>query len=341
MAPHRRRTSGLHRTPGSLNKDTDRAPAYGSQSFRFGGSVVGHAAAESWGRTITKLFSRLAGPVVAACLTAYGPASAGAESADYVYDEIAADDAAAADADLTNDPIEPVNRVIFEFNEVFLNVVLQPIAKAYRFVPGDFRLAIANFLRNLNAPLVLANDILQGEVERAMRTTGRFVANSTIGLGGLVDVAEFSGIPGHTEDLGQTFAVWGVGEGFYLVIPVLGPSNPRDAIGRFVEGYFDPVDNWISNTNRDYLGYTRQGVTAVSKYEGVMDDLDEIRRTSIDYYAAIRSMFRQRRAAEIRNGKDVDLPPIPDINLSLDLEDGDGEPPNMAGQGGAGPNSAE
>lgn len=334
MTPDGRPTWWLHRRPGSLKKDFDRAPASGSQSFRFGRSVFVHAAAGQWGRIITKSFSRLAALAVAAWLTAVsGPAFS--EPATYDDDQVATNGAAATDADNANDPIEPVNRAIFQVNEVFLKFVLRPLAEAYRYLPGDIRLAIGNVLANLNAPLILANDLLQGEIVRARQTTGRFIINSTMGLGGLVDVAEAGGIPGHTEDLGQTFAVWGVGEGFYLVIPILGPSNPRDAVGKFVESYFDPFDIWVDNTNREYLGYTRQGLTAVNKYEGVMDDLDEVRRSSIDYYAAIRSMFRQRRAAEIRNGKDVDLPPIPDLDLSIDLEE-DGLDPNVASQGGGG-----
>ena len=248
----------------------------------------------------------------------------------------AKDDGAEEDA---NDPIESVNRFIFEFNEIFLRFMLRPLTDVYDFLPGAVRNAIGNILVNLQSPLILANDILQGEVERAMQTTGRFIINSTVGLAGIVDVAEMSGIPEHDEDFGQTLATWGVGEGFYLVLPILGPSNPRDAVGKLVEGFVDPFDLWWDNIDREYISYTRQGFKAIDTYYGFRDDLDEVKRTSIDYYAAIRSMYRQRREAEIRNGEEMDLPPIPELSLDYQeemnaeprVQDGAGHRPSPKG----------
>ncbi|MEQ8665491.1 MAG: VacJ family lipoprotein [Rhodospirillales bacterium] len=202
-----------------------------------------------------------------------------------------------------NDPIEPVNRFIFGFNQIVEDLILRPISYTYNaVVPDAGREAVTNFLNNLSSPVVLANDLLQGEGERALQTTQRMLINTTIGVGGLWDAAEYFGIPEHREDFGQTMAVWGVGEGFYLVLPILGPSNPRDAIGRFgVDTFLDPVGLYLVNTDQEEWQYARIGVTGVTEYAAIVEELDSLRDTSIDYYAAIRSFYRQRRQAEIDN----------------------------------------
>ena len=268
------------------------------------------------GQPIFNFFAKLGILVMVAVLVAGGPSPAAAEMAD-VFD--AQQLAAVGDGEDDSDPIEPLNRIIFGFNEIFLEFVLLPLTNVYDLLPSFVRSGVANVLGNLKAPITLANDILQGEAERALQTAGRFIINSTVGLGGLIDVAKMADIPKHNEDLGQTLATWGVGEGFYLVLPILGPSSPRDALGMLVEGHFDPFDLWWENIDREYLTYTRQGFKAIDTYHGVRDDLGEVKRASIDYYANIRSMYRQRRKAEIRNGKEMDLPPIPE--LALDFED--------------------
>ena len=218
------------------------------------------------------------------------------------------------------DPLEPLNRVIFKFNELFRGFILGPATEIYSiFIPPPVRTAIGNVLANLRTPIVLANDVLQGRPGAAWQTTQRFAINSTLGIGGIVDRAAKMGIEAHDEDFGQTMGVWGVGEGFYLVLPLFGPSNPRDAVGKHVvDGYFDPLDMWLDNTNRDAAVWARTSVGGVDTYSGVVDELDQIRKTSIDFYAALRSMYRQKRAAEIRNGAGEDLPPIPDIDYELD-----------------------
>lgn len=224
------------------------------------------------------------------------------------------------DADDVNDPLESMNRGIFAFNEFFLDWILGPISGVYKdFVPDMIREAIGNLLDNVATPTVLANDLLQGEFYRAWQTTERVVINSTVGLAGLIDVAEYMGIPHHSEDFGQTLAVWGVGEGFYLVLPFFGPSNPRDGIGKGVDGYFHPLTRWASNTDRDEINYGMGSANAVHLYSTVMDELNQVRKTSVDFYAALRSMYRQKRASEIRNGAAVELPPIP--NISYDIEE--------------------
>jgi phospholipid-binding lipoprotein MlaA len=224
---------------------------------------------------------------------------------------------AQADMSDANDPIEPVNRIIFEFNEFLQTLLFRPLAEIYTFIlPSQARDVIRNFLTNLRSPVVLANDLLQGEGARAWETTQRMAINTTIGLGGMIDVADMWGIKKHSEDLGQTFAVWGAGEGMYLVLPVFGPSNPRDALGSFLDSYLDPVSYWTSNTDRDELSYTRQIVGGVGEYARVMDDLQTLKETSVDFYAAIRSISRQKRQADIRNGAPADVP-LPDLKYDF------------------------
>lgn len=227
---------------------------------------------------------------------------------------------AAEEAEDINDPLEPLNRLFFGLNEILQKAVLGPATEIYRiFIPPPVREAIGNMIDNLRSPVILANDILQGEGERAWHTTQRFVINSTIGVVGVMDVAEGMGIPKHDEDFGQTLAVWGVDEGFYVVLPLFGPSNPRDAVGKLlVDSYFDPLGLYLDNTDRDPERYARLSVGAVDEYGGVVDELEQIRKTSVDYYAAVRSMYRQKRKSEISNGEEVDLPPIPDLSLDFD-----------------------
>ena len=221
-----------------------------------------------------------------------------------------------ADDDV-NDPIEPVNRAIFAFNELFLDFVLGPISQVYQEVfPAVVREGIRNILLNLSTPVVLANDILQGEPQRALETLARAVVNTTVGMGGVIDMGAELGVRRHNEDFGQTLGVWGVGEMFYVVLPLLGPSNPRDAVGKLlVDGYFDPLGLWFDNTDRDAEKWARVGMKGVDEYSTVRGDLEQIKKTSIDYYAAIRSLYRQKRAAEISNGRDIRLPPIPDLGF--------------------------
>lgn len=167
---------------------------------------------------------------------------------------------------------------------------------------------------------MLANDLLQGEMGRAWETTQRMVINSTVGVGGLVDVADKWGIKKHSEDLGQTFAVWGVGEGFYLVLPFFGPSNPRDAVGKFLDSFLDPLSHYADNTNREEISYTRTFLGGVDEFSRVMNDLQKLKETSVDYYAALRSVARQKREADIRNGTPKEGAPVPDLRYDFNAQ---------------------
>jgi phospholipid-binding lipoprotein MlaA len=211
---------------------------------------------------------------------------------------------AVAEFEQMNDPLEPTNRAVFEFNDWLDVNFLHPTAVRYRrWIPAFIRDRITNLLANLKSPAVLANDLLQGNISRAGSTLGRFVLNTSFGVGGLMDVATPVGIRGHEADFGQTLAVWGVDEGFYLVLPLYGPSNPRDAFGLGAEGYADPLDYYLGHNRMEWVAMSRLVVSGLSKREAYLDTLDDVKRTSLDYYSAMRSLYRQRRDAQIKEAK--------------------------------------
>jgi phospholipid-binding lipoprotein MlaA len=206
-----------------------------------------------------------------------------------------------------NDPGEPTNRVIFDVNMALDKAILKPVAYVYKEgVPKEGREAVTSFLDNLNTPVIFANDLMQGEMDRAWTTLVRFAANSTFGVGGLFDVAANMGYQKHDEDFGQTLAVWGVDEGPYLMLPLFGPSNPRDAAGRVVDMVLDPL-SWVAP---NWAQYSRFGLTAVSERAAHYDELNDLEKSSLDFYAAIRSLYRQKRNDEIRNGKQTAVPSL-------------------------------
>ena len=198
-----------------------------------------------------------------------------------------------------NDPIEPFNRHMLEVNLVLDNAVLKPVAYIYKETLPEFAQdSVDSFLHNLRSPVILANDLMQGDGDRAWNTIIRFAANSTFGLGGLIDVAADMGYPSHDEDFGQTLAVWGVGDGPYLMLPLFGPSNPRDAVGRIVDTLIDPL-TWFAPTEVQYAQFATEAVNERAKN---YDAIEDLKKTSLDFYAAVRSLYRQRRTDEINNG---------------------------------------
>ena len=235
-----------------------------------------------------------------------------------------------------NDPFESFNRSIFDFNLELDRVLLKPLAEGYRFALGEpLRDMIKNFLDNLRTPIILANDLLQGKAGRAGQTLHRFIFNSTLGFAGLFDVVggrlpdkeghlRSDGGEGsvamHDEDFGQTLAVWGFGEGPYLVLPIIGPAPPRDAIGLGVDTLLDPLT--YANIGLAW-SFGRTALRGVDRRERHIELLDEIEEESIDFYAKIRSLYRQRRADEIRDGEPSEGIYIP--SLSFDFEEDEGE----------------
>lgn len=214
-----------------------------------------------------------------------------------------------------NDPIEPVNRAIFAFNNVLDIVLIEPIAKIYNAVfPGFVKDSVQSFMRNLRAPLIIGNNLLQGDVGDAGVATARFIINSTVGIAGLVDVASSQGLAYEDEDFGQTLAVWGLGDGFYVVLPLMGPSSLRDGTGKVVDMLADPVRIVASNTDNDWIYYTRNAVEGLDNRARLIKAIADLRKNSLDYYAAIRSAYGQKRASLIRDENPEAAAAIPDYD---------------------------
>jgi phospholipid-binding lipoprotein MlaA len=228
-----------------------------------------------------------------------------------------ADKEAVAEFAAINDPAEPTNRAIFEINRGLDRAILKPLATLYRdYTPQFFQDRFNDVLNNLRSPVIFFNDVLQGELDRAIATVARFVVNSTIGVLGLNDIATDMGMESHDEDFGQTLAVWGVPDGAYVMLPLFGPSNPRDTVGIVVDFLIDPFNIWANNSNREFAIFSRTGARGVDQRAIHMEALDDIERTSLDYYASIRSLYRQRRADEIRNGQGSANMPAPGLSLA-------------------------
>ena len=239
------------------------------------------------------LLAAIAALALAACTTP--PAAPEARAA---YDE-------------ANDPIEPTNRDIFDVNLALDENVVKPVAKAYRVVPEDARKGLHNMIETVRSPSLIANEVMQGDADSAADTVLRLVINLTVGLGGFFDVAASKGgLPAHDTDFGVTLATWGFGEGPYLMLPLFGPSNPRDAVGLAVDNFLDPI-GYFATFGESAGRFIFEGI---DKREPLIEPLDEIERTSLDYYATIRSLYRQRRADLIRGGKGTGNYPAPAIS---------------------------
>lgn len=238
----------------------------------------------------------------------------------------ASDPEALAAYEEINDPLEPWNRAMHQLDQGLDTVLFDPTIAVYEtIIPEPGRQGVTNFIRNFRSPITLVNDILQGEGKRAGVTTGRFVVNSTVGLLGFIDVAQHWGMPYHSEDFGQTLAVWGVGEGPYLYVPILGPSGARDLTGYAVDTFSSDPMAWVGYADNPFWWQVAYfyGVALDGKYRAgpVLDDL---KASSIDYYAALRAAYRQNRAAAIRNGAPTPAPEMDDFDDFDD--DGDGDP---------------
>lgn len=224
-----------------------------------------------------------------------------------------------------NDPLEIPNRFIFAINRALDVAVIQPIAATYRFLlPDMVRDAVRNVLRNLQTPVVLANDVFQGEWERAETTLARFAINTTVGVLGIFDVATGEGYEYHSEDFGQTLGSYGVGEGVYLVLPLFGPSSARDGVGIVVDIFLDPL-TYVANAHdleEEFLA--RPAVNGIDTRSRNIETLEDLRRDSIDFYARIRSLWRQNRRNEIRNGRGDSAAHQPDLyDFEFDTQQAD------------------
>lgn len=211
-----------------------------------------------------------------------------------------------------NDPLENINRVIFGVNEVIDFILLRPVAEIYRAIlPDPVRNGVTNVLDNLFAPVSFLNHVLQGEAERATVTLFRFVMNSTLGLGGLVDLTSDLGYPRYDTDFNQTLTAWGVDTGPYLVLPLIGPSSFRGGIGFVGDYYADPLNMYLNNRHHRKHHYwltVRYGLDIVSHREKVIETIDNLRSDSLDFYVTMRSIYFQRQAYMAEKLKSANAP---------------------------------
>lgn len=214
----------------------------------------------------------------------------------------ASDPEALAEFRETNDPLEPTNRVFYVVNDGLDTYLLRPAASAYRYVPRFIRRPIHNVLSNIAEPAGFANEVLQAHPRKAGDKMMRFLINSTAGLGGLFDVASELGYTDRDTDFGLTLAVWGLGEGPFLFLPVVGPSNPRDATGFVGQFGLDPL-TYATFGASTAVGLGRAGTGAVDRREALLDTVDQIKRNALDPYATFRSLYRQYRVGEVERAK--------------------------------------
>ena len=216
------------------------------------------------------------------------------------------------------DPLEGINRAVFGFNNVADRIILEPVAKGYKKLPTPIQSGLGNFIKNLKLPLVAVNQLLQGQGKNAVESTGRFFVNSTIGIFGLIDVADNIGLEQKEEDFGQTLATWGVGDGFYVVLPLFGPSNLRDTAGMVMTMMTDPVNAYATSQGEAWAIPVRTAVNAVDQRSKIIDEVNALRDNSVDYYAAVRSSYYQNRKAAIMNTDDDVLTPLPLISIEFE-----------------------
>ena len=226
------------------------------------------------------------------------------------------DAAVTDDVDTEHDPAEPVNRAVFKANMAADHAVMKPVAQAYSdHVPEGVQKGIHNVVQNLKEPAVAVNDALQGNIQHAWQSVQRLAVNSTAGVAGIFDVADKLGIPPHKADFGQTLAVWGVGEGPFVELPLLGPSNARDTVGTVVDMAMNPL-TFVGGAPATYAGVATGGANMVDTRAQHLHDLDELERNSLDYYATLRSVYKQHRDSEISAAKERE-PPEGQVDISV------------------------
>jgi phospholipid-binding lipoprotein MlaA len=211
--------------------------------------------------------------------------------------------------DPVNDPWEGYNRKVYALN-MGLDKVIRPVAVGYdKVMPDPFQRGIGNFFRNLDAPVTIINQLLQGKFKQGGESFGRFLLNSTVGLLGFFDVASKAGIPYYNEDLGQTLASWGYQNSRYFMLPILGPSTFRDGLGRFTDSYYHPVVRQIRNEGEWALWVVR-GIDQRARYLSQDAELEQ----AFDPYVLVRDVWLQNRQYQIYDGD----PPLTEYDLYLE-----------------------
>lgn len=221
------------------------------------------------------------------------------------------DGAATNDQDNARDPLEGFNRAMYTFNDKLDKYALKPLAKGYRAItPAPVSKGISNFFGNLHDPVIMLNNLLQGKPGQAVSDLGRFLVNTTVGIAGLFDVASRWGLQKHNEDFGQTLAVWGVGDGPYLVLPFFGPSNLRDGPAMIVDWEAYPPNHMEERSTRDKLLL----VEVIDKRAQLLDASDILNQAAgQDPYVFVREASRQRRRNLIYDGNPPQAAPPPGL----------------------------
>jgi phospholipid-binding lipoprotein MlaA len=225
------------------------------------------------------------------------------DSYDPLYDEEHQDE---LDKTQVSDPLEPMNRAIFGFNESVDRFVLDPITRAYRFVvPAPGRRGVERFFRNLHSPVIFANLLFQGRGKDAAVTFGRFATNTTLGVVGVFDYADDVIGWSRTEaDFGQTLAVYGIPSGPYLVVPLFGPSSARDAVGSVADQVMNPLTYFVAPLQLQW-SLLFGGSQGLAYREANADALDALRDASVDFYAALRSAYSQARQGVVEEAREA------------------------------------
>ena len=210
---------------------------------------------------------------------------------------------------------EGFSRTMFKFNHALDGAIFEPVAKGYRALPAGLRKGTGNVLDNLRSLLTLSNNVLQGDFRKAGHTAGRFVVNSTVGILGIWDPAAALGLKDHgKEDFGQTIGVWGSSSGCYFVLPILGPTTVRDAVGLVGNWFLDPVFHVTHNSeihnglfgNDNYSEhnyYYYRGTSSVDFRAKNIESFDSVEKNSIDLYASLKSLYLQNRNKKISNSQ--------------------------------------
>ena len=208
----------------------------------------------------------------------------------------------------TDECFEGVSRAMFKFNMVFDDVILEPIAKGYNKLPKPVKTGTSNFTSNIATLLSIPNNLLQGNIKQLGHSTGSFIVNSSIGILGFLNPAEKIGLKPHKEDVGQTLGSYGIGQGCYFVLPILGPTTARDSVGLIADTFIDPFAHVtlrekelfsLSGNELDY--YSLKGVGAVDFRSDNITNFKSLEKNSIDLYSSLKSVYLQDRERKIKN----------------------------------------
>jgi phospholipid-binding lipoprotein MlaA len=226
-----------------------------------------------------------------------------------------------------NDPWEGFNRKIFWFNEKADIYVMRPVAIGWDFIMPDLvQTALRNIFGNIRFPVIFVNDILQAKPIQASEDLGRFLVNTTVGIGGIWDPAKSIGLPGNNEDFGQTLGYWGVPPGPFLMLPLLGPSNPRDTVGLAADSATVPYGYFITW----YISAAISATNIINTRARYIEEIDENRRTALDFYSFQRNAYVSYRENQVKDrAEDVEVPPDDDYYFEDFEEPGVEDPPRQ------------